>query len=138
MANYDQPLEIIGTDIDDEVLKVARINAEEAMVGDHIHFQRMSVADLRSKKKYGKIICNPPYGERLGEEKEVERLYREMGQVFQALDTWSYYVITSNEKFEELFGKRASKKRKLYNGNIKVDYYQFFGPRPPKPKTEGE
>ena len=138
LAKYDQPLHIMGTDYDEEVLQVARRNAEEAMVGDQIHFQRMNVADLRSSKKYGKIICNPPYGERLGEEKEVERLYREMGRVFQALDTWSYYVITSNEKFEELFGKRASKKRKLFNGNIKVDYYQYFGPRPPRPKREGE
>ncbi|HJV46455.1 MAG TPA: class I SAM-dependent RNA methyltransferase [Bacillota bacterium] len=136
LARYDQPLEIIGTDIDDEVLKIARVNAEEAMVGDYIHFQRHSVRELRSRKKYGKIICNPPYGERLGEEKEVEQLYREMGHVFQALDTWSYYVITSNENFEQLFGKRASKKRKLFNGNIKVDYYQFFGPRPPLPNRE--
>lgn len=138
LARYDQPLQIIGTDQDDEVLQVARQNAEEAMVSEHIHFQRMPVSELRSKKKYGKIICNPPYGERLGEEKEVEQLYREMGQVFQALDTWSYYVITSNERFEELFGKKASKKRKLFNGNIKVDYYQYFGPRPPRPAREGE
>ncbi|WP_134698506.1 class I SAM-dependent RNA methyltransferase [Ammoniphilus sp. YIM 78166] len=138
LARYDQPLQIMGTDYDEEVLQVARRNAEEAMVGEHIHFQRMDVRDLRSSKKYGKIICNPPYGERLGEEKEVELLYREMGRVFQALDTWSYYVITSNEKFEELFGRRASKKRKLFNGNIKVDYYQYFGPRPPRPKREGE
>lgn len=132
LARYDQPLDIIGTDIDEEVLKIARENAEEAMVGDNIHFQRLPVAELRTKKKYGKIICNPPYGERLGEQKEVERLYREMGKVFGTLDTWSFYVITSNENFEELFGKQASKKRKLYNGNLKVDYYQFFGPRPPR------
>lgn len=138
LADYDRPLEIIGTDIDDEMLKIARLNAEEAMVADHIHFQRMDVSELRSKKKYGKIICNPPYGERLGEEKEVERLYKTMGQVFQALDTWSYYILTSYEGFERVFGKRASKKRKLFNGNIKVDYYQYFGPRPPRPNREGE
>lgn len=136
LANYDQPLEIIGTDIDDEMLVVARRNAEEAMVNEYIHFQRMDFSQLSSKKKYGKIICNPPYGERLGEQKEVERMYQQMGKVFQALDTWSYYILTSHEGFEELFGKKASKKRKLYNGNIKVDYYQYFGPRPPRPKRE--
>lgn len=138
LANYDRPLEIIGTDIDDEMLKIARVNADEAMVNDSIHFQRMDVADLRSSKKYGKIICNPPYGERLGEQKEIERLYKKMGNVFQALDTWSYYILTSYENFEAVFGKHASKKRKLFNGNIKVDYYQYFGPRPPRPKREGE
>ncbi len=136
LARYDRKLEIIGTDIDDQVLKVARRNAAEAGVDEQIHFQRMAVSELRSKKKYGYIICNPPYGERLSERREVERLYREMGHVFRALDTWSYYVLTSDEAFEKHFGRLASKKRKLYNGNIKVDYYQFFGPRPPRPKAE--
>jgi putative N6-adenine-specific DNA methylase len=136
LARYDEPLEIIGTDIDEEALKIARANAEEAMVRDSIHFQRMDMRDLKTKKKYGKIICNPPYGERIGEEKEVERLYRDMGAVYSTLDTWSYYIITSNENFEQLFGKPASKKRKLFNGNLKVDYYQYFGPRPPKPKRD--
>ncbi|WP_120187951.1 THUMP domain-containing class I SAM-dependent RNA methyltransferase [Ammoniphilus oxalaticus] len=138
LANYDRPLEIIGTDIDDEVLKVARLNAEEAMVNDAIHFQRMDVSQVRSSKKYGKIICNPPYGERLGEQQEIERMYQKMGDVFQALDTWSFYVLTSNENFERIIGKKASRKRKLFNGNLKVDYYQFFGPRPPRPNREGE
>jgi putative N6-adenine-specific DNA methylase len=136
LARYDEPLEIIGTDFDEEALKIARTNAEEAMVRDVIHFQRMDMRELRTKKKYGKIICNPPYGERIGEQREVEQLYRDMGKVFGTLDTWSYYIITSNEKFEQLFGKPASKKRKLFNGNLKVDYYQYFGPRPPKPKRE--
>lgn len=138
LANYDRPLEIIGTDIDDEMLKIARVNADEAMVNEAIHFQRMDVSELRSSKKYGKIICNPPYGERLGEQKEVEQLYKKMGNVFQALDTWSYYILTSYEGFEGIFGRKASKKRKLFNGNIKVDYYQYFGPRPPRPKREEE
>lgn len=136
LAQYDRKLEIIGTDYDDEVLKVARRNAVEAGVDEMIHFQRMDVRDLRTKKKYGYIICNPPYGERLGQWREVERLYKDMGRVFSALDTWSFYVITSDEQFETHFGRTASKKRKLYNGNIKVDYYQFFGPRPPRPKPE--
>lgn len=135
LARYDQKLEIIGTDVDDEILKIARRNAEEAGVDDQIHFQRMDVRDIRSKRKYGYLICNPPYGERLGEWKQVSRLYGEMGKTFAALDTWSFYIITSDEQFEEHFGRQASKKRKLYNGNIKVDYYQFFGPKPPRPSV---
>ncbi len=136
LAQYDRKLEIIGTDIDEEILRVARHNSQEAGVDEQIHFQRMAMGELRSKRKYGYIICNPPYGERLGDYSQAERLYREMGQVFRNLDTWSYYVITSHEEFEKHFGRQASKKRKLYNGNLKVDYYQFFGPRPPRPKQE--
>ncbi|GED56889.1 class I SAM-dependent RNA methyltransferase [Brevibacillus formosus] len=132
LARYDQKLEIIGTDIDDEILKIARRNATEAGVDDLIHFQRMDVRDVRTKRKYGYLICNPPYGERLGEWKQVAKMYGEMGKTFAAMDTWSFYIITSDEQFEEHFGRTASKKRKLYNGNIKVDYYQFFGPRPPR------
>lgn len=132
LARYDQKLEIIGTDMDDEILKIARNNATEAGVDDLIHFQRMDVRDVRTKRKYGYLICNPPYGERLGEWKQVAKMYGEMGQTFAAMDTWSFYIITSDEQFEEHFGRTASKKRKLYNGNIKVDYYQFFGPKPPR------
>ncbi|MDF2680730.1 MAG: ypsC [Brevibacillus sp.] len=133
LARYDQKLEIIGTDMDEEILKIARINAAEAGVDDLIHFQRMDMRDVQTKKKYGYLICNPPYGERLGEWKQVSKMYGEMGKTFAALDTWSFYIITSDELFEEHFGRKASKKRKLYNGNMKVDYYQFFGPKPPRP-----
>lgn len=136
LAQYDRQLEIIGTDHDEEILKVARRNAREAGVEEQIHFQRMEMSELRSKRKYGYLICNPPYGERLSERREVERLYREMGETFARLDTWSFYVLTSHEEFERFFGRQASKKRKLYNGNIKVDYYQFFGPKPPRPQRE--
>ncbi len=132
LAQYDRKLNIIGTDIDDQVLKVARRNAEEAGVSEQIHFQQLDVSELSSKKKYGAIICNPPYGERISERDEVDEIYKEMGKVFQQLDTWSYYVLTSHEGFENLFGKLATKKRKLYNGNIKVDYYQYFGPLSPR------
>ncbi|MDW7672945.1 MAG: class I SAM-dependent RNA methyltransferase [Bacillota bacterium] len=135
LAKYDQELQIIGTDVDYRVLKLARQNAYEAGVDQLIHFQEQNVTQLQSKRKYGKIICNPPYGERLGEKEEVEQLYRDMGKAFSRLDTWSYYIITSHPQFENLFGKPASKKRKLYNGRIKVDYFQYFGPRPPKPKV---
>jgi len=131
LARYDRKLSIMGTDIDGEILKVARRNAQEADVADQIHFQEMPLKDWRSSKKYGVIICNPPYGERLSDRREVENLYREMGKVFTGHDTWSYYVITSHKEFEKLFGRKADKKRKLYNGAMETHYYQFFGPRPP-------
>ncbi|KXG43548.1 THUMP domain-containing class I SAM-dependent RNA methyltransferase [Tepidibacillus decaturensis] len=139
LAQYDRPLEILGSDIDGEILKVAKRNAYEAGVDEQIHFQRMDVRQIMSEQKYGAIICNPPYGERLSDRREVEQLYIDMGRVFTKLDTWSYYILTSYEKFETLFGKPATKKRKLYNGNLKVDYYQYFGPRPRKKKnSDGE
>lgn len=132
LAKYNQPLDISGTDISEDAIKIARKNAAEAGVEQHIHLQARPLAALRSSKKYGKIICNPPYGERMGELKEVKKLYKEMGEVLKELETWSFYILTSNEEFESLFGRRASKKRKLYSGNIKVDYYQYFGSRPPR------
>lgn len=132
LAKPDRPLRIMGFDIDKEVLKLARYHAKEAGVDKYIHFQRQPVKNLHSKFKYGYIVCNPPYGERIGEKKEVENLYRDTGKVFKKLDTWSFYVLTADENFEQLFGRQADRKRKLYNGRIKVYYYQFFGPRPPK------
>ena len=128
----DRELRIQGSDIDDEVMSLARYHAREAGVEKEIHFQRMPVSDISSRYKYGFIICNPPYGERIGETKEVEKLYRQMGTVFKGLDSWSYYVLTSHPQFEALFGRRADKKRKLYNGRIMCNYYQFFGPPPPR------
>lgn len=123
---------IRGSDIDDRVLSLARHHAEKAGVSEYIHLQRMDFSDISSKYKYGFIICNPPYGERIGELREVELLYREMGKVFKKFDTWSFYVITSHPRFETLIGRRADKKRKLYNGRILCNYYQFFGPPPPR------
>ncbi|OPX92154.1 MAG: Ribosomal RNA large subunit methyltransferase K [Pelotomaculum sp. PtaB.Bin013] len=123
---------IRGTDIDKDVLSLARYHARLAGVEDQIHWQQSPVAELRARQKYGHIICNPPYGQRLEDLPAVSRLYREMGQVFKALDTWSFYVLTAHHEFEKLFGRRADKKRKLYNGRIQCDYYQFFGPRPPR------
>jgi len=132
LAEYDRELRISGSDIDDDVMSLARYHAKLAGVESRIHLQRAPMADIRSRYKYGFIICNPPYGERLGEMKEVESLYKEMGKVFKTLDTWSYYVITSHPEFEKIFGKRADKKRKLYNGRLMCNYYQFYGPVPPK------
>jgi len=135
LAKYDQKLEIIGSDIDDEILKVARRNAYEATVDEQIRFEKRPASQISSESMYGAIICNPPYGERLSDRAEVERLYRKIGESFTKLDTWSYYILTSHEGFEELFGKPATKKRKLYNGNLKVDFYQYYG-RLPKEKRE--
>lgn len=135
LAKYDQKLEIIGSDIDEEILKVAQRNAYEATVDEHIRFEKRPASKIASDSMYGAIICNPPYGERLSDRAEVERLYRQIGESFTKLDTWSYYILTSHEGFEQFFGREATKKRKLYNGNLKVDYYQYYG-RLPKGKRE--
>jgi putative N6-adenine-specific DNA methylase len=128
----DKELRIHGSDIDDEVMSLARYHAKQAGVEPYIHLQRQPMKDISSRYKYGSIICNPPYGERLGEINEIEKLYEQMGTVFKTFDTWSYYVITSNPNFEKLFERRADKKRKLYNGRLLCNYYQYFGPPPPK------
>lgn len=127
-----QKLRIRGTDIDKEVLSLARYHARQAGVSEHIHFQQAPITNLRSSDKYGCIICNPPYGERLEDKVSVEKLYREMGGVLKALDSWSIYVLTAHQKFESLFGRPADRRRKLYNGRIQCNYYQFYGPRPPQ------
>ncbi|MCC5800452.1 THUMP domain-containing class I SAM-dependent RNA methyltransferase [Rossellomorea vietnamensis] len=132
LANYDQPLEILGTDIDHRMIDVSKENALEAGLGDLVKFKQMQVRDFTSELEYGIIVGNPPYGERLGERKEVEKMYQEMGRAFEKLDTWSVYMLTSHENFEQCYGKQATKKRKLFNGFIRTDYYQFFGPRPPR------
>ncbi|MCA1063133.1 class I SAM-dependent RNA methyltransferase [Rossellomorea aquimaris] len=132
MANYDQPLEILGTDIDHRMVEVSKENALEAGLGELVRFKQMQVRDFTSELKYGIIVGNPPYGERIGERKEVEKMYQEMGRAFEKLDTWSVYMMTSHENFEQCYGKQATKKRKLFNGFIRTDYYQYFGPRPPR------
>ncbi|MBW3113268.1 MULTISPECIES: THUMP domain-containing class I SAM-dependent RNA methyltransferase [Bacillaceae] len=132
LANYDQPLEILGTDIDHRMVEVSKENALEAGLGDLVKFKQMQVRDFTSDLEYGIIVGNPPYGERLGERKEVEHMYQEMGKAFEKLDTWSVYMLTSHENFEQCYGKQATKKRKLFNGFIRTDYYQYWGPRPPR------
>ncbi len=132
LAKYDRPLRIYGSDIDGEVLSIARYHAREAGVDEDVHFQKLGVADLRSRFEYGCIIANPPYGERIGEMEEVEELYRTMGKVFGQMETWSKYVITSHKNFEQLYGKKADRRRKLYNGRLETQYYQYQGPRPPR------
>jgi len=130
--DYDAELRIFGSDIDGKAVSAARQNAEEAGVDDCIEFSVKPAQEIILPGDYGCLITNPPYGERIGELKEVEDLYRSLGKIMATNPTWSSYVITSMEYFESLFGKKADAKRKLFNGRIKIDYYQFYGPRPPK------
>ncbi|MGB8455535.1 MAG: class I SAM-dependent RNA methyltransferase [Anaerocolumna sp.] len=123
---------IQGYDLDGEIVKAARQNAALAEVDQYIHFQQRSVSDLSHNKKYGFIITNPPYGERLEEKDDLPALYKEIGRTFNALDSWSYYIITSYEDAQKYIGRKADKNRKIYNGMIKTYFYQFMGPKPPK------
>ncbi|HGF1449060.1 TPA: class I SAM-dependent RNA methyltransferase [Streptococcus suis] len=125
----DLVLDIAGSDIDGRMVEIAKKNAVAAGVADDIVFKQMRLQDLRTDKINGVIISNPPYGERLLEDKDLIDLYREMGQTFAPLKTWSQFILTSDELFEQRFGRLADKKRKLYNGTLKVDLYQFFGQR---------
>ncbi|MGT2807859.1 class I SAM-dependent RNA methyltransferase [Streptococcus iniae] len=128
-ANYDIQLDISGFDIDGRMIAIAKKNAEEAGLADVITFKQMRLQDFRTDKQNGVIISNPPYGERLLDDKAVDILYNEMGQTFAPLKTWSKFVLTSDEQFEKKYGQQADKKRKLYNGTMKVDLYQFYGQR---------
>ncbi len=136
--DLDTPLNIQGFDIDQRSVKIAMQNAEKAGLEEDIHFQVRDAKDISSSKQYGYIITNPPYGERLSDQKQVEKVYRMMGQAYGRLDTWSVYVLTSHEQFERAYGKKSTKNRKLYNGRIKTYFYQYFGPKPPRRKKETE
>ncbi|MFC4617713.1 class I SAM-dependent RNA methyltransferase [Camelliibacillus cellulosilyticus] len=137
-AKYDQPLDILGTDIDHAMVDLSKGNAMEAGLGDLITFKQMQAKDFTTNKKYGVMVGNPPYGERIGIDVKVEQLYRDLGQTLRHFDTWSFYFLVAHPGFEKLFGKKATKKRKLFNGPIRTDYYQFYGPRPPITKLEQE
>lgn len=126
--------DIQGYDIDPNVVKAARENARLAGVDHLIHFQQRPVSALNHPKKYGFVITNPPYGERIEEKANLPQLYREIGEAFQRLDCWSEYVITAYEDAEKYIGKKADKNRKIYNGMMKTYFYQFLGPRPPRQK----
>lgn len=131
-VDHDIELDIMGTDIDGTMIEIAKANADEAGVGSSITFKQMQLADFTTEKEYGVILANPPYGERLGEEEEVHKLYREMGKVYRPLKTWSKYIITSDLAFETFYREKATKKRKLYNGALRTDLFQYWGERPPR------
>ncbi len=132
LANYDQELDISGYDIDHKMIEIAKENAMEAGLGDLINFKQMQVRDFTTTKEYGVIVGNPPYGERLSDRPSVEKMYKEMGEALRPFETWSVYMLTSDENFEQFYGKPATKKRKLFNGFIRTDYYQYWGTRPPR------
>lgn len=132
MIDTSVKVDIQGYDIDGEVIKAARENAKRAGVDHMIHFQQRAVADLSHPKKYGFIITNPPYGERLEEKEDLPALYTQIGQAYAGLDSWSMFMITSYADTEKYIGRKADKNRKIYNGMLKTYFYQFLGPKPPK------
>lgn len=135
-ADYDIELDIMGSDINGKMIEIAKANAEEIGLGDSITFKQLALKDFTTEKEYGVMVANPPYGERLGEEETVRKLYKEMGAVFRPLKTWSKYILTSDLDFEIHYGVRATKKRKLYNGALRTDLFQYWGERPPREPRE--
>ena len=129
-ANYDQPLDILGTDIDHRMIKVAEANALEAGFGDLIQFQQRQLKDFTTDGENGVVVGNPPYGERIGEIEVIEEMIGDMGRIFAKYPTWSVYMLSSMARFETLYGQPATKKRKLFNGFIRTDLFQFWGERP--------
>lgn len=126
------PLNITASDIDGKTLEIAQENARIAGVSDAISFSVGDAAKFASREPYGSIICNPPYGERLSDRESCRELYRNIGKAFKNLPDWSYYILASDEEFESAFGRKADKRRKIYNGMIKCNIFQYFGARPPK------
>lgn len=126
------PERLVATDLDAESLKLARYHAEQAGVADDIHFQQREFADLSSQRQYGCTIMNPPYGLRLGEDREVEQLYRTLPEVLRRLPTWSHYILSARGDLEKLVGQQADRRRKLFNAQIECTYFQFYGPKPPR------
>ncbi|AYC29425.1 THUMP domain-containing class I SAM-dependent RNA methyltransferase [Paenisporosarcina cavernae] len=126
-ANYDQPLSIEGSDIDHKMIQMAKDNAIEAGFSDIIQFKQRQVLDFSTTLTDGVMIGNPPYGERIGEVETIEKMIAGLGDLMEQYPTWSVYMLSSMENFETLYGKRATKKRKLFNGFIRTDYYQYWG-----------
>lgn len=130
LVDFSQMPDIQGYDIDDEMVRIARENAKLAGVEQYIHFQRRGIEALSHPKKYGFIITNPPYGERLEDKNMIASIYRTLGERYRQLDSWSLYMITSYEDAQQMIGRKADKNRKIYNGMLKTYYYQFMGPKP--------
>lgn len=129
LANYDQKLDITGSDIDHNMVKISKDNATEAGLGDLISWKQMQVKDLFIRKKDGYLVGNPPYGQRIGDKDSIARIYKDLGMVMNSHPSWSVYILTAFEDFEKHYGKKATKKRKLFNGFIRTDYYQYFASR---------
>lgn len=129
LANYDQKLNIIGSDIDHQMINIAKENALEAGLADLISWKQMQVKDLFIREEKGYLVTNPPYGERLSDKKTVSQLYKDLGTIMLNHPRWSVYILTAFKGFEDQFGRKATKKRKLFNGFIEANYYQYFGQR---------
>ena len=125
----DLQLDILGADIDGSMIEIAKQNAIKAGVADQIEFKQMQLKDFRTKKENGIIVANPPYGDRLLSQEQAQAIYKQMGETYAPLETWSKYILTSDLTFEDHYGQKATKKRKLYNGAIRTDYFQFWGVR---------
>lgn len=129
LADYDQELQIIGSDIDHKMIQIAEQNAFESGFADIIKFKQMQASDFTTTLTDGVMIGNPPYGERIGEIEVIEKVISDLGYLMEQHPSWSVYMLSSMENFENLYGKKATKKRKLFNGFIRTDYYQFWGKR---------
>lgn len=128
------PIRIVARDRDPQAVKLARQQARSAGVSADILFENKEFVEFPTNRDYGVLICNPPYGERIGERDEVRQLHRDMGELLRPLDTWSLYILTAAPNFEREFGKRADRRRKIFNARIPCTYYQYLGPRPPGPE----
>lgn len=135
LVDRETKLSIQGYDLDTSALDAARGNLSFAGLEGNIHFQQRDMRDISSAKKYGFIITNPPYGERLEEKEAMPQLYREMGKAFQRLDEWSYYIITGFEDAPKYFGRKPDKNRKIYNGMMKTYFYSYQGAKPPRQRA---
>src|SRR5690625_1585130 len=126
-ANYDQPLDITGSDLNHNMIKISKENALEAGLSDLISWKQMQVEDLVIKQNNGYLISNPPYGQRIGDKKTIDKIYHKLGLIMKENPSWSVYILTAANDFEKNYGQKATKKRKLFNGFIKTDYYQYLG-----------
>jgi putative N6-adenine-specific DNA methylase len=138
LIKHDVELSIQGYDIDNDIISAARQNAKLAGVSDKIHFQAQDVRNLSNSNKYGFIITNPPYGERMEDKKDMPALYKLIGRVYNSLDSWSMFLITGYEEAENFIGRKADKNRKIYNGMLKSYLYEYMGPKPPKVPTQSK
>ena len=131
-VDYDGELLIKGFDIDERAVEAARENAEEAGVGDDIRISKMDMKKFRAEEEHGIIITNPPYGERIGDDEKIQKIYRKLEDILENRPTWSLFLITTDKKLEESLGRKADRRRKLYNGRLETQYYQFHSARPGK------
>lgn len=128
-AHYDREVRILASDIDPEMIQIAKDNAMEVGLLDNIHFETRDIHDMELEEHHVQIVTNPPYGERIGEAKAVEEMYRKIGEMMAKDPTLSVYLMTSNKMFEHIVGKKATKRRKLFNGYIETTYFQYWGKR---------